>query len=125
MSSPRISHSIIFVYLCHCNPGSRSRDRPRAQSHVVSNNKIHGRDCLGANMSPITRASCCWAGLLRLGSGLHVATRRTYSQQRHSDTTLDNLKIGKHTRVIFQGFTGMVQPSRHLEHQVVADQCPQ
>ncbi len=48
---------------------------------------------------------------LRPRSTVPVASRRTFSASRTRcgyDDTVQNLRIGKHTRVIYQGFTGRV-----------------
>lgn len=48
-----------------------------------------------------------------------LTTRRFSSSQDGYDSTLKNLKIGKHTRVIFQGFTGK---SDHTQSSPVQQQ---
>ncbi|KAH7026350.1 succinyl-CoA synthetase-like protein [Microdochium trichocladiopsis] len=61
-------------------------------------------------MSQLVRAPAFPACVPRLGAGLASLNIRTFSclgpRQNESSGTLSNLTIGKHTRVIFQGFTG-------------------
>ncbi|KAH6660244.1 succinyl-CoA synthetase-like protein [Truncatella angustata] len=56
-------------------------------------------------MNMISRSSCAPLKLPRF-TGTYYRSFSSTRPPRNYDSTLKNLKIGKHTRVIFQGFTG-------------------